>query len=795
MGMRGHQMPKTVVTLPDHQHHLYSHPALPNHNHYAHSSHAHHHAHSTYAHSPPLLVVSPTSPSKDSAHLPEIVAREPQRKRHVAAPVTNCTSWLHTEGESDSSQRVSTSLASASSSSPSAAPLRQGFKGSRIPVRSARRAGQRRSTGGEGAPPRYFRSRSLTKLSLEEEAMTRAFRLGSSRSPPSSPRSPHSPHSPASPSPSPRGERKKKDERSGGGGGGGGGHRRAPRNGISPPGTPLSPPHCSRHAQHAHAPASPHALRRHRHASPPRLEHEPYETPQYFTFHLTLRSPARAASQGRARLGARNDGNSYSTSDTIASSAARRCVEDMILQSCTLSRSALPQSTRVPRTIHMPQVPRADHSDGEIRTDFQGRRRDGEREEGREEREMEERDNREAEEREEQRREEEKESGCLNDDGSSSGGGGGKDHHSLGASFDFNIPEDFQCNSFGIVDCLTSVMKEPDTDDSESCSSDYGSGLGTSPPAKFSDTDSTIEASAVSSDLPLKGFPTPRPSALARRKKPDMGSIRWRSCAELSQNFHPSPASSVLKRQWSDRSLQARLQEQALRGMSVEVYDGDVGVSVLTLSKNGNSSSSSALKRSGQRHAKARVEGDVAAEVEAKLLRDESRDSQDLNDSLAVEASGSDLEVDEGEGDEEEEAMETDESAPPLPPSEPMKVPLVGSRSSSRKNRTNGRQRASTKARTGKMLAKSKEQDNSVTSTTGRSSGSPVCIRRPLKDDVMLAIKIGHLKDKDMDQVLGIQEDDGSGPGLSEEEHEVPTSRELAGYRAALAVDVANVYF
>lgn len=46
----------------------------------------------------------------------------------------------------------------------------------------------------------------------------------------------------------------------------------------------------------------------------------------------------------------------------------------------------------------------------------------------------------------------------------------------------------------------------------------------------------------------------------------------------------------------------------------------------------------------------------------------------------------------------------------------------------------------------------------------------------------MLAIKIGHMKDKEMDHVLGIQEDDGSGPGLSEEELELSTSRELAGY-------------
>ncbi|XP_037799519.1 uncharacterized protein LOC119594559 [Penaeus monodon] len=765
MGMRGHQMSKTVVTLPDHQHHLHSHSALPNH--YAHSSHHQHHhlAHSTltpnhhYAHSPPLLVVSPTSPRKSPAHLPELVTREPHKKRHVAAPVTNCTSWLHPEGEPDSSQRASTSLTSASAPSPSPVSLRQGFRGSRIPVRSARRAGLRRSEDEEGAPARYLRSRSLTKLPLEEAAMTRTFRLGSSRSPPPSP---HSPHSPSPSSPSPRGDRKKKDER---------GSRRAAKNGISSPCTPLSPPHCSRHAQHAHAPVSPHALRRHRHASPPRLEHEPYETPQYFTFHLTLRSPARATNPGRARNGARNDGSAYSTADTIASSAARRCVEDMILQSCTLSRSPLPQSTRVPRTIHMPQVPRTD-LDVEIRADLPGGMKNEERMEGEEEREMEERDKGEAKEREEEGEEIEESSlrGCVDEDSNS-----GKEPNSInndsegnstiGATYDFNISEVFQCNNFGIVDCLTSVIKEPDTDDSESCSSDYGSGLGTSPPAKFSDTDSAIEALAVSSDLPLKGFPTPRPSALARRKKPDMGSIRWRSCAELTQKYRSSPASSVLKRQWSDRSLQARLQEQALRGMSVEVYDGDVGVSVLTLS-----SSSSALRR-GQRSTKAGPEGDVAAQVEAKLLRNESRESQDLHDSLAVEASGSDFEVD---GEEEDEAMETDECAPP-PPTGSSKVP----RPSSRRSRNSSRQRMS---RTNKVLSKNKDQDDSVTSTTGRGSGSPVCIKRPLKDDVMLAIKIGHLKDKEMDHVLGIQEDDGSGPGLSEEELELSTSRELAGY-------------
>ncbi|XP_069970801.1 uncharacterized protein [Penaeus vannamei] len=332
----------------------------------------------------------------------------------------------------------------------------------------------------------------------------------------------------------------------------------------------------------------------------------------------------------------------------------------------------------------------------------------------------------------------------------------------LGTSYDFNISEVFQCNNFGIVDCLTSVIKEPDTDDSESCSSDYGSGLGTSPPAKFSDTDSAIETLAVSSDLPLKGFPTPRPSALARRKKPDMGSIRWRSCAELTQKYRPSPASSVLKRQWSDRSLQARLQEQALRGMSVEVYDGDVGVSVLTLSRN----SSSALRR-GQRNAKAGPEGDVAAEVEAKLLRDESGESQDLHDSLAVEASGSDFEVD---GEEEDEAMETDECAPVTSTGPP-----PGPRTASRRTRTSSRQRKSTGPRA-KMSSKGKEQEGSVSSTTGRGSASPACAKRPLKDDVMLAIKIGHMKDKEMDHVLGIQEDDGSGPGLSEEELELSTS-------------------
>nr|XP_027222014.1 uncharacterized protein LOC113814191 [Penaeus vannamei] len=390
---------------------------------------------------------------------------------------------------------------------------------------------------------------------------------------------------------------------------------------------------------------------------------------------------------------------------------------------------------------------------------------------------MEERDKGEAKEREEEGGEIAESSlrGCVDEDSSSSSSkdpdstnddSGG--NSTLGTSYDFNISEVFQCNNFGIVDCLTSVIKEPDTDDSESCSSDYGSGLGTSPPAKFSDTDSAIETLAVSSDLPLKGFPTPRPSALARRKKPDMGSIRWRSCAELTQKYRPSPASSVLKRQWSDRSLQARLQEQALRGMSVEVYDGDVGVSVLTLSRN----SSSALRR-GQRNAKAGPEGDVAAEVEAKLLRDESGESQDLHDSLAVEASGSDFEVD---GEEEDEAMETDECAPVTSTGPP-----PGPRTASRRTRTSSRQRKSTGPRA-KMSSKGKEQEGSVSSTTGRGSASPACAKRPLKDDVMLAIKIGHMKDKEMDHVLGIQEDDGSGPGLSEEELELSTSRELAGY-------------
>lgn len=134
-------------------------------------------------------------------------------------------------------------------------------------------------------------------------------------------------------------------------------------------------------------------------------------------------------------------------------------------------------------------------------------------------------------------------------------------------------------------------FQDSEQDDTESYCSDYGSGLATSPPGRLSDTDSTIEAISVSSDLPLKTFPISRLSS-SLRKKPNLKTLRWRSCQEL---LKPHETKTMLKRQLSEQSLKCLEEEQILPGGSVEVYDGNLGVSRVTLSRyKHNQSSSSA---------------------------------------------------------------------------------------------------------------------------------------------------------------------------------------------------------
>ncbi|KAK4302437.1 hypothetical protein Pmani_025476 [Petrolisthes manimaculis] len=161
--------------------------------------------------------------------------------------------------------------------------------------------------------------------------------------------------------------------------------------------------------------------------------------------------------------------------------------------------------------------------------------------------------------------------------------------------------QEFLChNNFGIVDYLNAVMKEGDQEDGDSHCGDYGTSLGVSPPGRFSDTESLIEPMAVSSDFPLNKqqqfTPTFTDYRRRRRKIEELKSVRWRSCQELTL---PRWLPGVLKRQTSDEAIKVLQRKQSSFRTLVKVYDGNLGVSVLSVSDpmRGSTPSSSSSPR------------------------------------------------------------------------------------------------------------------------------------------------------------------------------------------------------
>ncbi|KAG7163441.1 hypothetical protein Hamer_G004587, partial [Homarus americanus] len=264
------------------------------------SPHAHIAAHTAaHAHCTPLLVVSPTSPTAKPSHLPMPVTRYVNRE---PVPLVNCTSWLHTRGD----------VTPTHTPTPSHPP---GFRGSKIPVRSSRSVNEKHLRGG-GITSRFCRSKSLNLLADEDDlSLTSPPRGRHHHSPLSSPGSPR--HL----SPSLRHLRNSQEE-----------DRSRCYSDYSLSGTPKlqrpyrlcrrksSPSSCRRSCQspsslsccswqfssssscsRRQSVASPLTCRRRHSSGSSQGGHEPYQTPQYFTFHLTLRSPATSPSGARAR--------------------------------------------------------------------------------------------------------------------------------------------------------------------------------------------------------------------------------------------------------------------------------------------------------------------------------------------------------------------------------------------------------------------------------------------------------------------------------------------------------------
>ena len=114
--------------------------------------------------------------------------------------------------------------------------------------------------------------------------------------------------------------------------------------------------------------------------------------------------------------------------------------------------------------------------------------------------------------------------------------------------------------------------------------------LTSAPPTSMSDSESGIEPLAVSLKLPLNyssGSGYGSGDGTPRRNNQSIKLLRWKSCQELSPHRRPR----TLKRQLTDYSFQGRLSA----GM-VEVYDGNLGISMVPLSIGNNNDISPRLR-------------------------------------------------------------------------------------------------------------------------------------------------------------------------------------------------------
>ncbi|XP_068201939.1 uncharacterized protein [Palaemon carinicauda] len=705
-------------------------------------------SHSQTPLNPPLLVVSPTSPVAAPSRLPVVV---PRRSSKQVAPVIHCTSWLHSEEEKRASvvQHASHAYPSLSSKEeedlqllPSSQKL--GFRGSKIPVRSAK--GISNHSLVVYPTPRASRSKSLTSLLIDDFPSTSSdFRHQQSDT--ASKKSIQG----RCPTPSPGGLNYQSQVTK---------SKPLPTSPYHPHLRQLSTSSSNLSLSSLQSPSSlssvyPFSPRVSRRSceEPPKAFHEPYETSQYFTFHLTLRNPAKSPSRKTRPVSRSGNNNSQGSVNTEASQAATRCVEDMILQTCAVPSPEMLQSVRLPHSIHMPQVPQRESSI-ESDSDYKGDN-DVESEnivashnqKNEEEAQL------------DQRCLLNEDSNNMNDQKDASANGDkslSSPATAASSPFELGSIEDIHCLSFGIVDYLNAVMKFQDSEreETESICSDCGSGLTITPPTRLSDTDSVIEAIPVSSDAHLKGSQCSRNSAPSKNK-PDIQNVKWRSSQELLTR--PGKR-RLFQRQLSDIALRSRLQERNLHGTSVQVYDGNLGVSVVKLPRNNRSSAPS--RKQNRRCLSAKDERftnnypsrhfSESPRMDRHLVHEESGESimDGYHDSLIAEPSdteyGENMEIDQST------FLSTGSSSAK---SESLESLTKESATQNEKNNSSGFK-----------LHKHTEQNFY---TNNKSSGANKSVKG---EEGLSSCKLDHLPEPEIDRVLGILEDDGMGPGLSEDE-------------------------
>nr|XP_045614425.1 uncharacterized protein LOC123768130 [Procambarus clarkii] len=454
------------------------------------------------------------------------------------------------------------------------------------------------------------------------------------------------------------------------------------------------------------------------------LEHEPYQTPYHYTFHLTLRSPSPSPS----RVNSRSPVSLNLATDGGKNDDANRDV------------NVVDKTADVPnRNMHGEAWSSKNHEDAKEQDIHH------------------------------QLASEDKPD-CNRDENSNK-----NDDCDFNLNFDSLLT--YQCNNFGIIDCLNTVVKFQDSeqDDMESYCSDYENGLTTSPPRKFSDTESTIETDAVSSDVPLKGYSTSRHSFYSN-KKPDLQTVRWKSCHEL---VNRDVTKTLLKRQTSEHSLMSVKEEKVLPTTSVAVYDYTESCSRYLdhgASNEGNKNTLQELPLCNTHNlgransAEYRNEQKTYEEFsrEKFLTHNEAGENGAFccHDSLVVDTSNSNL----------EEPMELDNYV--MPPLTSSKQELSASwKAPSNLETSPNHPRKYTRNQT---IYRSCDKENNAFRPVNPPNDYMhiTCNRQINKENIKLVSKVerkSHLCYTEMDRVLGIQEDDGSGPGLSEDENHQDT--------------------
>ncbi|XP_045130525.1 uncharacterized protein LOC123515736 [Portunus trituberculatus] len=274
--------------------------------------------------------------------------------------------------------------------------------------------------------------------------------------------------------------------------------------------------------------------------------YEPYETPHYYTFHLTLRSPSNGLPRGKS-LTHNRCGRNYRSSCNSESDQSKT-------HRCSGLGMNIPGNTG--------SVISAERDANKVKTENKINVGDGTR----------------------------NDDGMPSDDTKSPATNqsfrtettqdtDGKEAPGHDQKLKLRHPSDeVKCICFGIVDYLNTVFKEVDQDAFwESWCGNYGPVLTSAPPTGISDSESDIEPLAVSLSFPLNysGGTGYEGGGTPMRSKQCLKLIRWKSCHELLSHRRPK----TLKRQLTDCSFHGRFSA----GM-VEVYDGNLGISVVPVS-------------------------------------------------------------------------------------------------------------------------------------------------------------------------------------------------------------------